>query len=229
MLIFVCRNYLENKYTNRYILAMGKAERTKQFIIEQVAPVFNKKGYAATSLQELTETTGLSKGAIYGNFKNKDEVAVFAFEYNLTFIKERLRANMQSAHTSLDRLLAYPKTFREIFRQVLQAGGCPIVNTAVDSGNVNEPLQEAVRAAIGEWKESIVSLVDSGIDCGEFAKDSDSEKTAQVLICLVEGGYAMTKATGEEGYIQNALSLVESIILALKQSRVVTGADVQQN
>lgn len=208
---------------------MGKAERTKQFIIEQVAPVFNKKGYAATSLQELTETTGLSKGAIYGNFKNKDEVAILAFEHNLSFIKERLRANMQGARTFLDRLLAYPQTFREIFRQVLQAGGCPIVNTAIDSGNVHEPLQEAVREAIGEWKRSIVSLVESGIDSGEFVKDSDAEKTAQVLICLVEGGYAMTKATAEEGYIRTALSEMESIILALQQGRTSTGADSEQN
>ena len=209
---------------------MGKAERTKQFIIEQVAPVFNKKGYAATSLQELTETTGLSKGAIYGNFKNKDDVAILAFEYNLAFIRERLRGNIQGARTFQDRLLAYPQTFREIFRQVLQSGGCPIVNTAIDSGNVNELLQEAVRAAIGEWKESIVSLVDSGIDSGEFAKNSDAEKTARVLICLVEGGYAMTKATGEEGYMHNALSQVETIIMALhQQDRTVCGADSGQN
>ena len=213
----VCKIQLEIKYTNRYILTMSKAERTKQFIIEQVAPVFNKKGYAATSLQELTETTGLSKGAIYGNFKNKDEVALLAFQYNLSFIRERLRANMQGARTFLDRLLAYPQTFREIFRQVLQFGGCPIVNTAVDSGNVNELLQGAVREAIGEWKRSIVSLVEGGIDSCEFAKDSDSEKTAQVLICLVEGGYAMSKATGEDGYIQNALSQMESIIMAMQQ------------
>ena len=208
---------------------MGKAERTKQFIIEQVAPVFNKKGYAATSLQELTETTGLSKGAIYGNFKNKDEVAILAFEYNLAFIRERLKGNMQGARTSLERLLAYPQTFREIFRQVLQAGGCPIVNTAIDSTNVNELLQEAVRAAIGEWKESIVSLVDSGINSGEFSKNSDGEKTARVLICLVEGGYAMTKATGDEGYMHNALSQVETITLALQQGRAVGGADSGQN
>lgn len=208
---------------------MSKAERTKQFIIERVAHVFNNKGYAATSLQELTETTGLSKGAIYGNFKNKDEVAILAFEHNLNFIRERLRGNMQGARSSLDRLLAYPKTFREISRQVLQSGGCPIVNTAVDSGNVNELLQEAVRGAIGEWKRSIVSLVDNGIDSGEFAKDSDAEKTAQVVICLVEGGYAMAKATGEEGYLQNSLSQVELIIMALRQGRAVYGADSEQN
>ena len=204
---------------------MSKAEQTKRFIIEQVAPVFNKKGYAATSLKDLTETTGLTKGAIYGNFKNKDEVAILAFAHNLRFIRDRLREGIVDGRTVLDQLLAYPKTFREIFRRVLQAGGCPIVNTAIDSDNVNEALKDAVRTAIGEWKRSIISLVESGIRNGEFSNNSDPEAIAHVLICLVEGGYAMTKATGEEGYMFNSLSEMESIIMALQHTKAVNNAD----
>lgn len=51
--------------------AHRKSERTRQFIIEKVAPIFNRKGYAGTSLSDLTEATGLTKGAIYGNFKKQ--------------------------------------------------------------------------------------------------------------------------------------------------------------
>jgi TetR/AcrR family transcriptional regulator, transcriptional repressor for nem operon len=205
---------------------MSKAERTKKFIIEQVAPVFNKKGYAATSLKDLTETTGLTKGAIYGNFKNKDEVAILAFTHNLSLVRDRLKSNVLDSCTFRDQLLAYPKTFREIFRQVLQSGGCPIVNTAIDSDNVNELLQGAVRTAIGEWKRSIVTMVENGIRSGEFSTGNDAEAIAHVLICLVEGGYAMTKATGDEGYMHNSLAQMESIILALQEK--TAGSIAQQ-
>lgn len=194
---------------------MGKAERTKDFIIQQVAPVFNRKGYAATSLKDLTDTTGLSKGAIYGNFTNKDELAIRAFEHNLSFIKDQLKENIVAGRTYLEKLLAYPKTFRNIFRQVIQSGGCPIVNTAIDSGDVNDQLQAAVRAAIGEWKRAIVALVEGGIESGELTRISNAENTARVLICLVEGGYAMTRATGDEGYMEQALSQVEALLMAL--------------
>ncbi len=194
---------------------MGKAERTKDFIIQQVAPVFNRKGYAATSLKDLTDTTGLSKGAIYGNFANKDELAVLAFEHNLSFIKDRLKENIIAGRTYLEKLLAYPNTFRIIYRQVIQSGGCPIVNTAIDSGDVNDQLQAVVRAAIDEWKRAIVSLVEEGIESGEFARNSNAENTARVLICLVEGGYAMTRATGDEGYMEQALSQVEALLMTL--------------
>ena len=73
---------------------MSKAERTRQFIIEKTAPIFNEKGYAGTSINDLTEATGLTKGSIYGNFENKDEVALAAFDYNfervITFIKSKI-------------------------------------------------------------------------------------------------------------------------------------------
>ena len=60
-----------------------KARQTRQFIIDKAAPVFNKKGVSGTSLSDLTRATGLTKGSIYGNFKDKDEVAVCVFQYNL--------------------------------------------------------------------------------------------------------------------------------------------------
>src|ERR1700722_8888899 len=62
---------------------ISKAERTRQFIIEKTAPIFNKKGYAGTSLSDITAATGLTKGSIYGNFADKDEVALAAFDYNI--------------------------------------------------------------------------------------------------------------------------------------------------
>ena len=57
----------------------SKAQRTAQFIIEKAAPLFNTRGYAGTSMNDITRATGLTKGAIYGNFDNKEEIAIAAF------------------------------------------------------------------------------------------------------------------------------------------------------
>ncbi len=66
---------------------MTKAEQTRAFIIEKTAPLFNKKGFEGTSLSDMTTATGLTKGSIYGNFSNKDEVALEVFDYNLQKIE----------------------------------------------------------------------------------------------------------------------------------------------
>ena len=51
-------------------IMLTKSEKTTKYIIETVAPIFNKKGYEATSMKDITSATSLTKGAIYGNFKN---------------------------------------------------------------------------------------------------------------------------------------------------------------
>jgi len=71
---------------------MTKAESTRLFIIERIAPVFNKKGYHGTSLADITEATGLTKGSIYGNFANKEEVAIAVYEYNTAWFSSEQKA-----------------------------------------------------------------------------------------------------------------------------------------
>ena len=66
---------------------MTKAERTRQFIIETTAPIFNSKGYEGTSISDITAATGLTKGSVYGNFKDKNELAAAVFDYNLEKIR----------------------------------------------------------------------------------------------------------------------------------------------
>jgi TetR/AcrR family transcriptional repressor of nem operon len=60
---------------------MTKAERTRQFIIEKAAPIFNQKGVAGTSMSDIMEATKLAKGGLYGNFESKEEICVEAYKY----------------------------------------------------------------------------------------------------------------------------------------------------
>ena len=195
----------------------SKSERTRRLIIEKVAPVFNKKGYAATTLSDLTAVTGLSKGSIYGNFKDKDEVALCAFEYNADFINKNLKANIGSAEICLEKLLAYPKTFRAIYKAVLVNGGCPILNTATDADDLNKKLHDAALKRIQRWKSTIIDLITKGMQLGEFKEGTDAAKIAEIAIALTEGGYAMAKATGEESFFLNSMNEMEQIFFSLKR------------
>src|SRR5271155_2388211 len=103
---------------------MNKAERTRQFIIEKTAPIFNRKGYAGTSLSDMTEATGLTKGSIYGNFADKDEVALAVFDYNVGRLGARTLAGMDLQQSARETLLAYIGSYQ--LRNPLTEGGCPI-------------------------------------------------------------------------------------------------------
>ncbi|MGO4376611.1 TetR family transcriptional regulator, partial [Paenibacillus sp. MCAF20] len=60
---------------------MRKSDKTKLHIIMKSAELFNDKGYAGSTIQDIMDATGLTKGGIYRNFANKDEIALEAFAY----------------------------------------------------------------------------------------------------------------------------------------------------
>jgi len=93
-----------------------KAEKTRQFIIEKTAPIFNTKGYAGTSLSDITEATGLTKGSIYGNFANKDEVALAAFDYNLQTVQGIIRSEMNKQESVKEKLLVYVNVYNDFMK-----------------------------------------------------------------------------------------------------------------
>src|SRR5690606_4382725 len=92
-----------------------KAEKTTQYIIRTVAPIFNKKGYAATSLNDITKAVGLTKGAIYGNFENKDELALKAFQHNTDIVLSRIRQYMDKGKTPLERLMNFVEFYKNYY------------------------------------------------------------------------------------------------------------------
>jgi TetR/AcrR family transcriptional repressor of nem operon len=197
---------------------LSKAERTRLFILETTAPIFNKKGYAGTSMSDLTEATGLTKGSIYGNFANKEEVALAAFDYNSAKIRKQIQERIQKADTYYDKLLVYAQVYHSFTRASFPAGGCPILNTAVDADDTNPLLKDKAAQAVLRWKKSIENLVQAGIEAGEFKEDADISGTALSMIALIEGGIMIAKVTNTPASLDKVLKTVNAFVLALKRA-----------
>ncbi|HVV03131.1 MAG TPA: TetR/AcrR family transcriptional regulator [Puia sp.] len=194
---------------------MNKAEKTKQFIVERTAPIFNKKGYAGTSISDMTDATGLTKGSIYGNFANKDEVALAAFDYNVKKVTSLIRAEMDKKHTVREKLLVYVDVYNGSI-QGFPEGGCPILNTAVEADDTHDALKKKVVDVILTWKSFIMSLLQQGIEKKEFKEIKDPEQTALSIISTIEGGIMVSRVTGRPQYRRQVMEYVEKMIRELK-------------
>ncbi len=194
---------------------MGKAEKTKQFIVEKTAPLFNVKGYAGTSLSDMTDATGLTKGSIYGNFANKEEVARAAFDHNLDKITRIYNAEMAKQTAARDRLMVYVQVYNNFLKYPFPVGGCPILNTAVESDDMYPGLRERASRAIHRWKDHIVEIIESGIRNREFKKVQNAEQAALSLIATLEGGIMISKLTGNMHYRNLIMQTVEKFITEL--------------
>ncbi|RZK26525.1 MAG: TetR/AcrR family transcriptional regulator [Flavobacterium sp.] len=194
----------------------SKSERTKQFIIEQTAPVFNEKGYAGTSLTDLTKATGLTKGSIYGNFENKDEVALAAFDYNFNRVTLYIKEKILRTDNSIERLMVYPKVYRDILEIPFLKQGCPILNTATEADDTHPELRERASNALKFWKASIENQIKRGIKRNEIKPGTNPAEIAVIIMSVIEGAIMQAKVTGRSIELRMAMAFLERLILELK-------------
>lgn len=194
---------------------MSKAERTKQFIVEQTAAIFNKKGYAGTSLQDITAATKLTKGSIYGNFEGKDEVALAVFDHNIKRVRDILRMEMSKCDSIREKLLVYPKVYGNIQRFPFPDGGCPILNTAIEADDTHPALKKKAQEAVQYWKNSIVRMIEKGVANGEIKVAVNPEQYALTLMALLEGMTMISNLMDKSSYRKQIIQAIEKIITDL--------------
>jgi len=189
-----------------------KAKRTTNFIIETVAPIFNKHGYIGTSMSDLTEATGLTKGAIYGNFENKEALALAAFEYNRKLLLDAIDVVLETSGTALEKLFKLIDFYKKYDVFTLKIGGCPIVNTGIDAQHNNNLLAAASKETVKEIEGKIALVLENGINKGEFKLPVSPLQFAKQLFTIIQGSVVMATLSSDRKYLINTMTYLEVLV-----------------
>ncbi|MFY9940377.1 MAG: TetR/AcrR family transcriptional regulator [Silvibacterium sp.] len=181
---------------------MGKGEETRRRIIEEAAPLFNQRGYEGCSIQDIMDATGLEKGGIYRHFESKEELAAEAFDFAWASTSERRRQKLDSIPDHVDRLKQHIANF--VTRSGFP-GGCPLLNTAVDSANGNPVLRERVRGALRGWQGLLKEIVEDGKRAGTIGEDVEVDKLSNLIIGGVEGAMLIGRIERTDQALRDAL------------------------
>ena len=172
---------------------MKKSDKTRQFIVDRAAVLFNRKGFSGTSMDDIMKATGLSKGGLYGNFKSKEDISLAAFEYAVDVVKNQIAMRTHIIENSLDKLKAVVYFYKEHLFDPPIEGGCPILNTSIEADDNNPILRERVLDALKYWHGRILITLQYGIDRGEIQKDADLDDFATLFISTLEGGIMLSR------------------------------------
>jgi AcrR family transcriptional regulator len=189
-----------------------KAERTTAYIIETVAPIFNKHGYVGTSMSDLTEATGLTKGAIYGNFENKEALALSAFEYNRNMLLQAIDDKLDTGSEALAKIYSLLNFYKQYDAFTLPMGGCPILNVGVDAQGNNKLLAAAVKETIKEIEGKIALVLENGSKQNEIKLSVPPLQFAKQLFTMVQGAITMSTATQDRKYLVNTINYLEYLV-----------------
>ena len=176
---------------------MRKGEATRQDIIRKAAPIFNRKGYSGAALSDLMRATGLEKGGIYRHFESKEELAGDAFEHAWKVAMDARFEGTEEIPNTVDRLKQIVRNFRDR-RTGLVPGGCPLLNTAVDSDDGNPQLRAKARQALSSLLDRLQSIGEEGQRRGEVRADIDSAKLATLIASTLEGSIMISRLQKKE-------------------------------
>jgi TetR/AcrR family transcriptional regulator, transcriptional repressor for nem operon len=193
-----------------------KGEVTRRLILERAAPVFNKRGYAGTSMSEIVEATGLEKGGIYNHFASKDELALEAFAHCIGLMTEAFVV-AQEGKVGLDRLVSVIEAFGEWADSPLIAGGCPIMNTAIESDDTHPALAARARDAMDSWHRLIGSIVKEAKARREIDPDVDPYQLATLVTSTLEGSLMLSKLFHDPSHEHRAVASLTDHVEGLRR------------
>ncbi|MDB5151598.1 MAG: TetR/AcrR family transcriptional regulator [Mucilaginibacter sp.] len=186
---------------------MTKAERTKRFILEKAAPIYNEKGLAGTHVDDVLEATRLTKGAIYSHFENKEDLSIQVADYLLDNICYGIGLAMKKETSAKGKIFAY-LDFNKTPLNTYISGGCPIFNLAVESDDNHGLIKSKVCDVLAVSQKNFVNILRTGIDNGEFNASLDPEAYAFKMFAAIEGATVMCRNMNND---QLMAGLIESL------------------
>ena len=190
---------------------MTKAERTRNFIIERSAPIINRKGVAGTSITDIMAATQLAKGGIYGNFESKEEICSEALSYLLKNIGAAMSARMAGKTSAKDQLFALFGYYRDTLTMEGHYG-CPMLNFGAEADDTDPVIQQKVSKAISYTENMFRTIVQRGIDQGEFDRRLDPAMYALKAFTMIEGGLWMSRVLRNSKKMHMVLEILEKEI-----------------
>lgn len=190
-----------------------KSEKSKFFILEKSAVLFNQKGFSGTSLSDIVLATGMTKGAIYGHFASKDILAAEAFEYAHEKIIRELSVCIQTNKSPIDRLIAIIDFYKDYTLKPVIDGGCPILNLGPESDENLPFLKIKIKKAIQNMLFSLEKILESGIKKGEFKPDINISEEALFIYAQIEGAILLAKILDNPEILNNALLRLKNQIV----------------
>ena len=188
----------------------GKGERTRQRIIEKAAPIFNQQGFAGASMHEVMEAAGLEKGGVYRHFASKEALAAEAFKFALSQSVRLRTQDLAHIEGSIAKLHYLVRRFVEAPSAV--PGGCPLMNTAIDSDDGNPALRLLAIEGLRNWKARLCRIIEDGLSDGEIRSGTVPRQVANTMIATLEGALMISRLEADREALRDAGASLDGLI-----------------
>ncbi len=176
----------------------------------------HRRGFNATSVQDITEAAGVPKGSFYNHFESKEALGAEAvLRYRETSeMWKALRALRDVKGAPLTRLRKFFESATERALKSESWSGCLLGNFACEVSSQSPLIREQVALAFAEWSHEVALLIGQAQKAGALSRDLPPKAIAEFLLNAWEGALLRARVEGDRGPLQLFLKVTFSKILS---------------
>ncbi len=174
---------------------MAKEHSARTKLLQAALRVIRTKGYAATSVDELCETAGVTKGAFFHHFKSKEDLAVAAANYwSETTGAFFDAAPYQQLQDPLDRIFGYLDFRRMILNGSMPEITCLAGTMVQETYDTHPAIREACNASISGHAAKLAIDIDKAIGTHGISAEVTPDSLALFTQAVLQGAFILGKA-----------------------------------
>ncbi|MGB0720166.1 MAG: TetR/AcrR family transcriptional regulator [Bdellovibrionales bacterium] len=162
------------------------AKTTQVKILENAQDLFWSKGHKATSLDQIAQKTGQSKGAIFHYFRNKDDITKLVLEhYAQRELYTPLERGFDGQNNVKNGLLCWVEGIYAGFSKRNYHSGCLLGNMALELADQDEEIRQDIAKIFLDWENQLVGLLKSHAKDGQLLMEP--RQLARLIIAGLQG------------------------------------------
>ena len=152
------------------------------------------RGYAATSVDDLTAVTGLGKGSLYGAFGDKHGLFMRALDDYIDTALDRVRAQLRDpSHSAYDRLLRHIRGQAKDIAADSARRGCMLAKSAAELSAIDDSVGLVVGRAYATWTAELAECIREAQRDGAIDKKQNPQALATTVLAFMRGQEALHK------------------------------------
>ncbi|KRF65674.1 TetR family transcriptional regulator [Bacillus sp. Soil768D1] len=183
----------------------------KEKIIETSLTLFEQHGFHGVSVNEIVKECGTSKGGFYHHFSSKDELLFVIHDYFISYVLTKAQEAISASAHPTEKMQKIIQSFVKVFDLYK-----PHISVFYqESIYLKPPYVEAIKKKRQMYKEIIFSVIQEGIDKGEFRSELPVEITGMSILGMVNWSYKWYKRDGGKTIEEIGEIYVDLILQAL--------------
>ncbi len=155
----------------------------KEKIVHESLKLFSLKGFLSTSIHDILEAAGTSKGGFYNHFSSKEDLFFQVLDEARRIWREKNLAGLDQIENPSEKITTFLNNYKDRYLKDAEnfPGGCVFITLSTELNNQRPHLSKEIEKGFIGLKGLIKRLLDQGKESGEFGKEIDTDTVTEVL------------------------------------------------